>query len=147
MRFLISLALGVAIPSAAYAEVAITKPWARASILASRPGVAYFTLESDADDRLVGAATPVADEVTLHATEIDAAGVGRMVQIETLDLSAGESVTLTPGYMHLMLMGLSIKLVEGMTFPLTLRFETAGEITIDVPVLGVAAAGPERPAE
>lgn len=47
----------------------------------------------------------------------------------------------------MMLMGLSIKLVEGMTFPLTLRFETAGEITIDVPVLGVAAAGPERPAE
>ena len=147
MKLLISTALAAALPFAAYAEVTVTEAWARASILASRPGAAYLTLKSDVDDRLVGVTTPVADEVTLHATETDTAGVSWMTRIEALDLLAEEAVTLTPGSMHLMLTGLSEKLAEGSTFPLTLRFETAGEIRIDVPVLGVAAIGPEGPAE
>ena len=52
-------------------------------------------------------------------------------------------MTFASGGMHLMLTGLSRKLAEGTTFPLTLRFETAEEITVDVPVLGVGASGPE----
>ena len=45
--------------------------------------------------------------------------------------------------MHLMLMALNEKLEEGSTFPLTLTFEDAGEISVEVPVLGIAATGPE----
>jgi len=40
-------------------------------------------------------------------------------------------------------MDLADKLAEGERFPLTLTFERAGAITVDVPVLGVAATGPE----
>lgn len=144
MKFLISLALVAATPLAAYAEVAVIDSWARASILVSRPGAAYVTAQSDEDDRLIGASTPIADRVMIHAIETDANGIGRMVHRETLDLPAGETVTFAPGDMHLMLMGLSEKLVEGTTFPLTLRFEVADEVTVDVPVLGVAASGPDR---
>ena len=134
-------------PFFASADVTISDGWARASILASRPAAAYLTLTSNQSDQLVAITTPIAGNVTIHAVETDNDGISRMVEVDGLDLPSGEPVTLAPGSMHLMLMGLSIKLVEGMTFPLTLRFETAGEITIDVPVLGVAAAGPERPAE
>ena len=144
MKFLISLALVFATPLASLAEVTVTDPWARASILASRPGAAYVTAESDKDDRLIGASTPIADRVMIHAVETDANGVGRMVHRETLDLPAGEAVNFAPGGMHLMLMGLSEKLVEGTTFPLTLHFEAAGEVTVNVPVLGVAASGPHE---
>ncbi|MBN15420.1 copper chaperone PCu(A)C (plasmid) [Pelagibacterium nitratireducens] len=144
MKFLISLALVFATPLASLAEVTVTDPWARASILASRPGAAYVTAESDKDDRLIGASTPIADRVMIHAVETDANGVGRMVHRETLDLPAGEAVNFAPGGMHLMLMGLSEKLVEGTIFPLTLHFEAAGEVTVDVPVLGVAASGPHE---
>lgn len=147
MKFLFALALGAALPLPAYAEVAVTEPWARATILVSRPGAAYLTLESDVRDALIGATTPVAGHVTLHATETDAGGVGRMRRVEVLDLQPGEVVTLTPGHMHLMLMDLQTRLVEGSSFPLTLSFENAGEVTVDVPVLGVAAAGPEEPAQ
>jgi copper(I)-binding protein len=45
--------------------------------------------------------------------------------------------------MHLMLMGLTRKLEAGSTFPLTLSFQHAGEITVEVQVLGIAATGPE----
>lgn len=140
--FLVALLFAVA-PTLAAADVVVTAAWARASILTNRPGAAYLTLESDKGDRLIAIKTPVADRVMLHGTETDANGVSRMIHIETLDLPPGEAVTLAPGGMHLMLMGLAAKLEQGASFPLILRFDTAEEITVDVPVLSVAASGPE----
>ena len=49
-----------------------------------------------------------------------------MSHLETLELAPGQAVTLAPGGMHLMLMGLREKLVEGESFPVTLRFEGRG---------------------
>lgn len=135
--------LAAALPSLAAADVIVTDAWARASILANRPGAAYLTLRSDTGDWLIAIETPAALRVMLHGTETDANGVSRMAHIEELDLPPGEPVMLAPGGMHLMLMDLAAKLEEGSTFPLTLRFETAEEITVEVPVLGVAATGPQ----
>jgi copper(I)-binding protein len=136
-------ALAAIFPGLAAAEITVTDPWARATILANRPGAAYLTLESDTDDRLVAIETPAAGHVMIHRIETDDSGVSRMVHLETLDLPPGKPVTLAPGGMHLMLMGLAGKLEEGGTFPLTLRFEEAGEMTVEMPILGVAAAGPD----
>lgn len=47
----------------------------------------------------------------------------------------GGAVALAPGGLHLMLLGLRQPLAEGATLPLTLVFETAGEVTLDLPVL------------
>ena len=44
-------------------------------------------------------------------------------------------------------MGLQDKLSEGTAFPMTFSFETAGEITVDVFVLGIAAEGPQEVTE
>ena len=143
MKLPILALLATALPLAAHAGVTVSDPWARASILASRPAAAYLTLVSDGDDRLIDASTPVAAEVMVHMTETDDAGLGRMKHVTRLDLPAGKAVTFAPGAMHLMLTDLSGKLAEGTSFPLTLRFETAGQVTVDVPVLGVGASGPE----
>jgi len=80
----------------------------------------------------------------IHAIETGTDSVRRMVHIEALKLPARREVKLAPGIMHLMLMGLKAKLQKGTSFPLTLNFEYADQITIKVPVLGVAAAGPEE---
>ena len=143
MKYPLAAALLFACPAIALAEVTVSEPWARASILASRPGAAYLSLTSDTGDRLLSVTTPVAGRVMIHAAETDANGVSRMVHLEALDLPADQIVALTSGGMHLMLMSLEGKLEEGTRFPLTLTFETAGEITVEVPVLGVAATGPE----
>ena len=42
-----------------------------------------------------------------------------------------------------MLMGLTAALKEGDSFPVTLTFETAGEVTVDVDVLSMRAEGPD----
>lgn len=149
MRKLIATVVAVwAVASPALAEesVRVFDAWARATILASRPGAAYLTIESAAEDRLLGVTTPVAGHVMIHAVEKDG-DVSRMKHIETLELPAGERITLAPGGMHLMLMGLQDKLSEGTAFPMTLNFETAGEITVDVSVLGIAAEGPQEVTE
>tara|TARA_R100001480_G_scaffold96071_2_gene101110 strand:+ start:124 stop:573 length:450 start_codon:yes stop_codon:yes gene_type:complete len=149
MRKLIAIVVAVwAIASPALAEesIRVFDTWARATILASRPGAAYLTIESAAEDRLLGVTTPVAGHVMIHAVEKDG-DVSRMKHIETLELPAGERVTLAPGGMHLMLMALQDKLSEGTTFPMTLSFETAGEVTVEVSVLGIGAQGPREAAE
>ena len=143
MKPFLAAAFLAAFPAFALAEVTVTDPWARASILASRPGAAYLNLSSDTDDRLLSATTPVAGHVMIHASGTDASGVTRMIHLDALDLPAGQTVRFAPGGMHLMLMGLADKLDEGAEFPLTLTFERAGTITVTVPVLGVAAKGPE----
>ena len=52
MKLIAASIIVAVIPVVAQAEVIVTKPWARASVLASRPGAAYMTVVSDADDRL-----------------------------------------------------------------------------------------------
>ena len=128
------------LPGFAENTVSVTEPWARATILNSRPGVAYLTLQSAADDRLIALDTPAAEAVMIHAVENNE-GVSRMVDMMTLDLRAGQVVRLAPSATHLMLMGLKAKLVAGDSFALTLHFEHAGVVTVEVPVLGIAAMG------
>lgn len=74
MRKLIAtvvVALAVASPALAEESVRIFDAWARASVLASRPGAAYVTVESATEDQLLGVATPVAGQVMIHAVEKD----------------------------------------------------------------------------
>ncbi len=48
---------------------------------------------------------------------------------------AGEALRLTPGGLHLMLVDLATPLTPGTTVVLSLRFATAGQLEIDVPVV------------
>lgn len=136
--------LALLLPVSALAdEIAVTDPWARASITESRPAAAYMIIESPTGDRLTGITTPVAESVVIHAVK-EEDGINRMVHLPVLDIPAGEPITLAPGGVHAMLIGLGAKLIEGESFPMTLRFEKAPETTVEVPVLGIAAQGPEK---
>jgi copper(I)-binding protein len=44
---------------------------------------------------------------------------------------------LAPGGLHIMLSGLGEQLVEGNTLPLSLTFEHAGSIELEVPIKGM----------
>ena len=59
-----------------------------------------------------------------------------------LTISAGQTVALTSGGMHLMLTGLKTPLVEGKTVAVTLQFERAGKMAVLLDVLAVGAQGP-----
>jgi copper(I)-binding protein len=62
-------------------------------------------------------------------------GVMQMHQLDSgLPIPAGGSVVLEPSSYHLMLIGLKKPLTPGETFPLTLTFQKAGNISVTVPV-------------
>jgi copper(I)-binding protein len=81
-------------------------------------------------------ATPVAESAELHAHIMDG-DVARMRPVEAIEVSPGEPTVLEPGGFHVMLMGLKQPLNEGEVFPLTLTFEKAGEVTMEVPIRGL----------
>ena len=97
-------------------------------------GVVYLMIANagDDDDELVNAATDRAHDAQVHETVIENE-VGRMVPLAgPLVIPAGESVSLAPGGLHIMLLGLTDDIRLGDTFDLTLEFAAAGEVTIPV---------------
>lgn len=126
-------------------QITVNHPWARATAPAAQAGAAYFVLTSEAaaPDLLVSASTPMADRAELHTHRMDG-GIMRMMPVEAIEVAPGAPTVLEPGGLHVMLMGLHGPLTEGETFPLTLVFEAAGEVTVDVTVQGVAATAPEE---
>jgi copper(I)-binding protein len=128
-------ALALATPATAQ-EIHILDPYARSASPMAKTGAAFMLIENigDADDRLIGAASPAAKMVQLH-THREEGGVMKMIHVEDgFPVPAGETVFLQRGGNHVMLMGLTEPFEQGKTIPLTLTFETSGEIVIEVPV-------------
>lgn len=125
-------------------DLVIDTPWARASVGQSRPAAAYITIRNTGAgaDRLTAITTPVAGMPMVHQSATTD-GIARMTAMGMLEIPAGTTVMMAPGGLHVMLMDLTQALDKGATFPLTLTFQTAGEVTIEVPVLGIGAKGPE----
>lgn len=121
-------------------DIAIGHPWTRA-VGATAPtaaGYMSFANRGTEADRLVSAETPMARRVEFHEMSLTD-GVMRMRPLPAgLPIPAGGTVWLRPGGLHLMLVGPTGAYVQGNRVPVTLRFERAGEVTVE---LEVAAAG------
>ena len=91
--------------------------------------------EGKTADRLLSAASPAAAKVELHA-HINDNGVMRMREVNAIDLAPDATVKLAPGGLHVMLLGLTEPLKKGKAVPLTLTFEKAGSVTVEVAVQG-----------
>ena len=148
MRRLI-LALGLIAPIALHAAarpvaaqpstMRAEQPWARATAPRQTVGGVYVTLTSPVDDRLLGASSPVAGHAEMHEMTMDG-NVMRMRELtDGLRLPAGQAVALTPGGLHLMLVGLQKPLVAGQVIPVQLRFEHAPPLDLQVRVAPVGA--------
>jgi copper(I)-binding protein len=121
--------------------LAITQPWTRAAG-ANANGAGFLRIRNaGAADRLVAARSPAARTVELH-THIRDGDVMRMRPVAAIDLPAGQEVTLQPSGLHLMLIGLVAPLRQGGKVPVTLIFERAGEVTVELVVEGAGARGP-----
>lgn len=95
---------------------------------------AYLTISSEIDDRLVSASIEGVTRTEIH-TVINEDGVMRMRPLaDGISIGAGESVTLKPGGLHLMLIGLEEPFVEGESREVTLRFESGREDVVALPV-------------
>ena len=123
----------------------IVDPHAQATPPGARSGGAYLTIENHGrdNDQLIRAASPVAASTELHTMRMEG-DVMRMRAVTSIGIPAGSTMSLAPGGYHVMFVGLKKPLVAGVPVPLTLTFEKAGTIEVEVAVapLGATAAPP-----
>lgn len=128
----------------AFAQVAIDKPWARATAPGAKVAAGYMLVhnKSAAADRLVSASSPVAARVETHV-HLNEGGVMRMREVQGYDIPAGGSFELKPGGAHLMFMGIRRPFKEGEKVPVKLKFEKAGEVDAEFHVGRISGGAPE----
>ncbi len=126
------------LPALASAHMVIEDAYARASSPVAQSGAAFMTIfnHSDRDDRLIGVTSDAAERLELHTHIQEENGIMRMVEVEEgFAISAGETITLMRGGMHVMMLGLTEPLVQGEEVEITFTFEHADPvvqtITID----------------
>ncbi|WP_435168839.1 copper chaperone PCu(A)C [Falsirhodobacter sp. 1013] len=121
--------------------ISVSDAFARATLPGAPVGGVYMTLTNtgDDDDRLLKATTDAAQEVTLHQMVMQGDTMRMAPLSDGLDLQAGQSVTLAPSGMHLMLEDLAAPLKEGAPIDVTLTFEQGPPLTVAVPVMALNA--------
>ncbi|WP_425072222.1 copper chaperone PCu(A)C [Sagittula sp. S175] len=129
------VALTLAVP--AFAEITIVDPYARSAGKMAKAGAAFFTIENSGDeaDRLIDAKSDIAVKVELHTHKDMGDGVMKMVHVpEGFVVPANGTHALARGGDHVMFMGLKGEMNQGDTVSVTLVFEKAGEMVVEVPV-------------
>jgi copper(I)-binding protein len=122
--------------------IIVSNAWARASAGPAKTGAAYATVtDNGPPDRLISVSTPIAGRADLHESRNEN-GVMQMRPVSSLPLATGKPLTLAPGGYHVMLMDMRKPLQAGDSFPLTLTFEHAPPVTVQVNVAPAGAAAP-----
>ena len=118
-------------------DLLVSDPWSQ-ELPPNAPTVAaYFVIHnsSETPDRLLSVETPVADKAELHE-HVMQGDLMKMQQVPNVAVPAKGELTFAPMAYHVMLLGLKDRslLADGKQFPLTLTFEKAGKVEVEVSV-------------
>lgn len=118
------------------AEITIEDAYARSASPMAKSGAAFLMIHNSGEaDRLVGVSSDAAARTELHTHLEGENGVMRMVHVEEgFELPADGMIALQRGGKHVMLMGLNAPMEQGATVTVTLTFEKAGDVVVEVPV-------------
>jgi copper(I)-binding protein len=118
-------------------NIGIDHPYSVPTPAGATTGAGYIqelSNKGSAEDRLVGASSPIADHVELHTMSMDG-NVMRMRQVPAIVIPAGGHVDMAPGNgYHLMLIGIKQPLKVGDKIPVKLTFEKAGTVDVELHV-------------
>jgi len=116
-------------------DLVIGHPWSRPTVSGMPTGVAYLSITNHGEkrDALISASSPAAARVEFHRTTFEA-GMAHMRPAGALVIEPDTTIRAEPGGFHMMLVDLKSPLVAGTMVPLVLRFENAGEITVQLQV-------------
>lgn len=104
-------------------------PWTREPAEHVKDVPVYMVLRNTGTtpDRIVAASSPFATKVELRSAKSDGEG-----QLQAINVAPNTTVELSASGPHIMLVGLKEPLDGYQYFPLTLSFERAGDIAIEV---------------
>ncbi len=145
-----ALALGVAlaaVPALAHeivaGSLAIHHPWSRATPSGAQTAAVYMMIHNKGDqpDRLIAAETDIAASAEIHLMNMDN-GIMTMRHLDGVGIPPAGAADFVPHGLHVMLIGLKTPMAEFDTFDMTLTFEHAGKVKIEVEVEGMGASEP-----
>ena len=115
----------------------IAHPWSQ-ELPPNAPTVAaYFVIKNTGNsaDRLLSAETPIAEKAEIHE-HVMQGDLMKMQQVPSVAVPPKGELTFAPMAYHVMLLGLKDRsqLRDGQHFPLTLNFEKAGSVNVEVSV-------------
>ena len=116
-------------------QIMISDAYAQSSGPLAKAGAAYMKImnHSEGSDRLIGVKSDIAKKTELHSNLKDDNGVIRMVHIdEGIKIGPMKEHSLVRGGQHIMFMGLKEPFETGKIIPITLLFEKAGEVVIEI---------------
>ena len=125
-------------------SIHISQPWSRATPKSAATGAAYMTITNNGKtpDKVNCVSSDASAECQIHSVTMDN-GVMQMRPVEGgLEIKPGETVTLKPGSFHMMLLDLKHPLEQGSSMKATLKFDSAGTVDVEYPVVGIGAAAP-----
>lgn len=145
-RLFIAAAVSLlALPAAAQdyklGSLEITTPWTRATAPTARTGGGFMTITNKGTtaDRLVSARSTVSDKVEIHEMQMDGSVMRMRELAKGLDIPPGATVMLKPGSYHIMFMELKAPLARDAKVPVTLVFEKAGSVDVQLNVEAMGA--------
>ena len=122
----------------------ITQPWVRATPKGAKSGAGYMTItnKGTTPDRVSCVSSDASAQCQIHSMTMEG-GVMKMRPVEGgLEIKPGETVTLAPGGFHVMLVTLKHPLETGQTVKATLKFDKAGTLDVEYPVVAIGAPAP-----
>lgn len=141
-RILLAVAITVTSLVSAHAEhihhgsLMISDAVMRAALPGGRVTAGYMTITNTGsqDDALISVSYNGAKKSEIHTMEM----VNDVMKMRPVDggltIPAGQTVTLKPGGLHLMFMGLTERPMAGDEAIISLEFEKAGPVTLTLPV-------------
>ncbi|QGU33429.1 copper chaperone PCu(A)C [Thermochromatium tepidum] len=125
------------------AGLEVGDPYVRAVPPGQPNSAAFMRLHNPGTEAraLIGAESPAAETVELH-THVEQNGMLRMRRLERIAVNAGETKTLAPGGLHLMLIGLKSELTPGQRIELTLIQDDGERLVIQAPVRRIESMPP-----
>lgn len=135
-RAFVFLVLGGVVLTAQANSLQVESAWARPNPAVVPNSAAYLKMTNTGAvaDRLLEVSGDVAARVELHETRLESGMMSMRPLTEGVAIAPGATLILAPHGLHVMLIELRAPLEAGQTFPLTLRFERAGEVTVTVTV-------------
>lgn len=127
----------LATPALAEMSIMIHDAYARSGGKMAKSGAAFMQImnHSDSDDRLIAVTSDEAQRVELHTHMEMGDGIMKMMEVEEgFAIPAHGMIQLARGGDHVMFMGLVEGWEHGDVLAVTLTFENAGDIQIDIPV-------------
>src|SRR5215472_3629367 len=115
-------------------SIHITQPWSRATPKGATAGAGYITItnKGTTPDKVSCVSDDASAQCEIHSMTMEGG----------LEIKPGETVTLAPSGFHVMFRQLKHPLEQGKTVKATMKFDKAGTVEVEYPILAIGASAP-----